>query len=133
METQIDGTRKFRLDNLLPIDPPREDALKDITARYHLLGKFREGYGGLPMVAVIDGVNYLTDGNQRAIWLALNGYRTMLAWANFHETSGTCSKYDRYIEINNQFRSRNVHSVVDLAKTVRLPERFIVKRRSKRK
>ena len=71
---------RFEINKLIPLDSPIPWRLREFTDWYKLFGNLNQhNQTAPPEVENVDGKLYLANGNQRAVWYAINGYNTMLA------------------------------------------------------
>ena len=124
--------KEFRLSKLVPQVPePRYGALNFLMEYWTEHGSL-DGLPFKPLVNVIDGVFYLSDGNQRAIFYHLNGFETMMAEeltsGDYETGSESLVRYNK-LSIAEELGKRGIISVGGLAEMVENPERYMITER----
>ena len=124
MERTNTNCKMFRIDSLIPIDYPRPRTLSDITERCRLFGGFRIKVEDRPRIEIIYNYLFLTDGNQRAIWCAINSIQTILADEININPEIRSDLIERRLNRKQEFERIGVYSPIDFLRHINNPAQY---------
>jgi len=113
----------YNIVDLVPLESkPRSDSLTFFTRLWQTQRNLDGLSEGGPVVSHVNGKTILEGGNQRATWLALNGFTTIEA-----EKIDIPPDHQKLREeVAAEHATQGIHSPYDLAAKVKRPEQYMV-------